>query len=74
MIKALNEIKKGEYFTVASKDGGITKAPCQREVLTSGTECLTSPTDHGYVFKLKMDNYLGTVKTKDGLVVHQFSK
>lgn len=75
MITAISEMKPGEYFKIDSAEGGITKAPCTRRILAVGTKTVASDafSDKGYHFKLNMKNYIGTIKTANGMVIHQFS-
>ncbi|EBY9764055.1 hypothetical protein D5W64_13155 [Salmonella enterica subsp. enterica serovar Saintpaul] len=74
MITAISEMKPGEYFKIDSAEGGITKAPCTRRILAVGDKSVASDAfaDKGYYFKLKMENYLGTITTPNGMVIHQF--
>ncbi|AEV89516.1 hypothetical protein OBP_079 [Pseudomonas phage OBP] len=76
MITAINEMKPGECFSVASDEGGIKKAPCLRKILAVGNTAVASTefNDRGYTYKLKMDNYLGSEPMKDGNTLHKFSK
>ena len=76
MITKIQDMKPGEYFKVDSSEGGVTKAPCTRRILAIGETAIASDdrNDQGYYYKLKMENYLGTVKTTNGMVLHQFSK
>lgn len=76
MITNIQEMKPGEHFKIDSPDGGIVKAPCTRRILAIGETSIASDDrkDQGYYYKLKMENYLGTIQTTDGMVLHQFSK
>lgn len=69
-------MKPGECFSVASPEGKIKKAPCIRKILAVGTTSVASTefNDRGYVYRLKMENYIGTEPMKDGNVLHKFSK
>lgn len=75
-IKAIPDMKPGEYFQVLSNEGGIVKAPCVKEILAVGINSVASTAfnDRGYTFKLKMENYLRSELMKDGKVCHVFSK
>lgn len=76
MIKSIQEMKPGEHFRVNSNEGGCKKAPCTRKILAIGETAVASDAreDQGFYYRLKMENYIGTVKTTDGMVLHQFSK
>lgn len=76
MIEKISDIKPGEYFSVESADGGIVKAPCTRRVLAVGSKTVASDSfnDRGYHYKLKMENYIETIKNADGVNLHKFSK
>lgn len=76
MITKLQDMKPGEYFKLDSNEGGCKKAPCTRRILAIGETSVASDLkeDQGFYFRLKMENYLGTIKTPNGMVVHQFSK
>lgn len=66
----------GEYFKIDSPEGGCKKAPCTRRILAIGEKSIASDArdDRGFYFKLKMENYLGTEKKSNGMIIHSFSK
>lgn len=76
MIETISEIKPGDLIEIESDRGGCEKAPCTKKVsLVSDTFFISDDKDDdGYYFPIDIKNYVQSVETDSGSLLHIFSQ